>query len=154
MVEIECPVEGCDFSGPLKSVEGHISASNGNHKGEAGANFREELRDRAEEALEDLGGGGAEKDGDGDDEKEMADGTTETETERGKRRLGAVGPLAAGGGALLSSSENGVDGRVVVIGLVALLLLASAMDAGNGSSTQSESQATGNIDGQVGAFEP
>jgi hypothetical protein len=53
MVEIGCPVDGCDFTGNVDSVEGHISgAQSGDHGGEVGRHFREELIERAEVAAE------------------------------------------------------------------------------------------------------
>jgi hypothetical protein len=53
MVEIGCPMDGCDFTGGVGSVEGHISgAQSGEHGGEVGRHFREELVERAEVAAE------------------------------------------------------------------------------------------------------
>lgn len=52
MVSVECPFDGCDYTGSVGSVEGHISGSqSGDHQGEVGRHFREELVDRAEGSL-------------------------------------------------------------------------------------------------------
>lgn len=52
MVFVECPVEGCEYTGSVGSVEGHISASqSGGHGGEVGRHFREELVEQAEETI-------------------------------------------------------------------------------------------------------
>lgn len=52
MVSVECPVEGCDYSAPVESVEGHLSAStDGDHEGRLGLNHRQELVERAEEKI-------------------------------------------------------------------------------------------------------
>jgi len=55
MVETNCPLGGCDYSGTVKELEAHISgARDENHSGHSGAEFREELvaaaEDRASEA--------------------------------------------------------------------------------------------------------
>lgn len=154
MVEIECPVEGCDFSGPLNSVEGHISASNGNHKGEAGANFREELRNRAEEAVEELGVG-EEDSGDSDEEaeEEGAEESRVEEDEAAERMVGAAGPLMAGGGALLSSADGGINKKMLVIGVVAILLLVSTTNGTGGSSGEGQPKETRSRGGENGVFE-
>lgn len=53
MVDVECPVEECDFSGPIRSVKSHITASKqGDHDGRHGMDFSEELRERAEQAAD------------------------------------------------------------------------------------------------------
>jgi hypothetical protein len=53
MVEVGCPVDGCDFSGPVRSVEAHISGStSGEHLGEVGRRYRQELTGLAERATE------------------------------------------------------------------------------------------------------
>lgn len=52
MVHVDCPVEGCDYSGPIDSVEGHLSASTaGDHKGRLGIYHRGELVAQAERRL-------------------------------------------------------------------------------------------------------
>jgi len=52
LVSVECPFDGCDYTGSVDSVEGHISGSqSGDHRGEVGRHFREELVDRAEESI-------------------------------------------------------------------------------------------------------
>lgn len=48
-MDAECTVDGCDYTGPLPSVEAHISASTTNgHKGMLGTNYRRELREQVE----------------------------------------------------------------------------------------------------------
>lgn len=43
--KVECPIDDCDYSGDIDSVEGHISGSRDNgHSGKVGQNFRSELR--------------------------------------------------------------------------------------------------------------
>jgi hypothetical protein len=46
MDEVDCPVDGCDYSGEANSVEAHISSStDGGHSGKAGSEFRSDLQD-------------------------------------------------------------------------------------------------------------
>jgi hypothetical protein len=50
MVETNCPLGGCDYSGTVKELEAHISGSRDeNHSGHSGAEFREELVEAAED---------------------------------------------------------------------------------------------------------
>lgn len=59
MASAECPVGDCDYAGPVKSVEAHISgATAGDHLGKLGRNFREELVEQVEETIN--GGDGSE----------------------------------------------------------------------------------------------
>jgi hypothetical protein len=52
LVSVECPVDGCDYSGSVGSVEGHISGSqSGGHRGKVGRHYRDELVDRAETTI-------------------------------------------------------------------------------------------------------
>ena len=45
MTEVDCPVDGCDYSGEASSVEAHISSSiDDGHSGKAGSEYREELQ--------------------------------------------------------------------------------------------------------------
>lgn len=45
MTEVDCPVDGCDYSGEASSVEAHISSSTDDgHSGKAGSEYREELQ--------------------------------------------------------------------------------------------------------------
>lgn len=51
MAEVECPIEGCDYSNEPSSVQAHISASPGNgHGGKSGFQYQEELAQKAEQA--------------------------------------------------------------------------------------------------------
>lgn len=67
MATTECPIGDCGFTGPVKSVEAHISGSMaGEHAGRVGREFREQLIDAveraasgAEDLAEDVGGAGA-----------------------------------------------------------------------------------------------
>lgn len=73
MVSVECPVDGCDYSGSVGSVEAHISGSqSGDHRGKVGRHFRDELVDRAEVTINppatDAGGLGESPDGSSDDD--------------------------------------------------------------------------------------
>jgi hypothetical protein len=44
--KVECPIDGCDYSGDIDSVEGHISGSRDDgHSGKVGQNYRSELRE-------------------------------------------------------------------------------------------------------------
>lgn len=51
MEEVECPY--CEYTGAVRSVEAHISGScEGDHAGEVGRSYREELRMQIEESPE------------------------------------------------------------------------------------------------------
>jgi hypothetical protein len=52
MTDVVCPFDNCDYSGPVGSVEAHISGSGGGeHRGEFGADHRADLVEQAEEKL-------------------------------------------------------------------------------------------------------
>jgi len=52
LVSVECPLDGCDYSGSVGSVEAHISGSqSGDHRGKVGRHLREELVDQAETTI-------------------------------------------------------------------------------------------------------
>lgn len=58
MSEVDCPVDGCDYSGEPNSVEAHISSStDDDHSGKAGSEYRDELQ----------GDGSVEKESEGSD---------------------------------------------------------------------------------------
>lgn len=51
MSEATCPIGGCGYAGQLRSVEAHISASRtGQHRGEVGRSYREQLRETTSDA--------------------------------------------------------------------------------------------------------
>lgn len=53
MVDVECPIDGCGYSGSVKSVEGHISgATSGEHGGAVGQNYRGDLVEAAKASAE------------------------------------------------------------------------------------------------------
>lgn len=53
MSEVDCPVDGCDYSGEANSVEAHISSStDGEHSGKAGSEFRSDLQDGSTDGKE------------------------------------------------------------------------------------------------------
>lgn len=62
MVEVECPIDGCEYEGPVRSVMNHITASaQEGHKGEHGQNYMEQVRERAEGLLNNPAGQGTEQ---------------------------------------------------------------------------------------------
>lgn len=66
MATAQCPIGDCDYAGPVKSVEAHISGSPaGEHAGRIGREFREQLvgaveqaANGAEEVVEEVAGEG------------------------------------------------------------------------------------------------
>jgi hypothetical protein len=105
MVEVNCPVDGCNYSGPVGSVEGHISASqSGGHEGEVGRHFREGLVEQAEGSI-------------------SGDGATVPEVAESSDGSGADDHPGEGGGAS-SGGRSIPPGKAVVVSTLALLLLA------------------------------
>lgn len=52
MATAECPVGECGYTGPVKSVEAHLTGSaSGDHAGKLGRNFREDLIGQVEGKL-------------------------------------------------------------------------------------------------------
>jgi hypothetical protein len=80
MDDVECPVDGCEYSGEKDSVEAHISSStDGEHSGKSGSEFRSELQD----------GSAGEQEPD-DSEAVSAEDLAETAEEEDENGLGAV----------------------------------------------------------------
>lgn len=49
MAEVACPLGDCTYTGPLRSVEAHISGNQDpDHKGEVGRTYRQDLREQLE----------------------------------------------------------------------------------------------------------
>lgn len=136
MAEVECPVEGgCDYAGSVKSVEGHISASTeGDHQGEAGANFREELRKQAE-AVAEAGREGA---------SEVADAAREDVGSSAGSFL--AGPAVAGA-TLLGSDDGEFPVELVVVGVVLVALLLVSRGDNEPERTEDRGGAEGGVVG-------
>lgn len=117
---VECPIEGCGYTGGVESVEAHISGSRGDgHQGEVGRHHREALVAAAG--------------GDGEGSTEEAEpaveaGSTEGSTS-GAAAAAGVPLLAAGSGMFGSSDSEGMSpvliGGLVLAVLLVLLLVAS-----------------------------
>jgi hypothetical protein len=115
--DVECPVEDCGYTGPVESVEAHISRSvEGDHEGEVGRIYREDLTAQA--------GGRTDSSA---DEDELGDGT-ETDDPMGtilsvEDDAPEQGPTGDG----LPVPVGGVDPRIVlaVLSVGALLFLVS-----------------------------
>jgi len=135
MAEVECPVGGCDYSGPVGSVEAHLSGSTeGEHSGSTGRDFREELVEEAENTAEAGSTEGSEtKDGGEESAVEPISDDGETAGEgSGSATPAAALPLLATGGAVSGLGEDGLNWTLIAValGLVALLYLSRG-----GSST-------------------
>jgi hypothetical protein len=118
MAEVNCPVDGCDYTGPVGSVEGHISASqSGGHQGEVGRHFREDLVERAERSI----GGGA------TDSVEVAESPD-----------GSGGDYRPEGGGDASDSGPRVPPGKAVVASTLILLLSAFGSSGGGSDDGSD----------------
>lgn len=85
MSEVDCPVDGCDYSGEANSVEAHISSStDGEHSGKAGSEFRSDLQDGSTEEKEP-----DEPGADGPDETVTAEDLAETAEQDDENDLAA-----------------------------------------------------------------
>jgi len=158
MAECECPIDGCDFTGPLKSVEAHISGSaSGGHEGETGRGFREKLREQIESRLN--GGGDSEESDDGSDESEASDADSEggepddlpadpSAPESGSVATSvAAAPALLGAGLFGASDGSGFNREVLlVVGIVVvlgLLLMSSGSSEGSEEGERSEESSEG-----------
>jgi hypothetical protein len=120
LVSVECPFDGCDYTGSVGSVEGHISGSqSGDHQGEVGRHFRGDLVEEAEAAIN---GGTTE----GADLSESPDGSGDG------YRSGEDEDASSGGGSL-------PPGKAVVVST--LILLVSAF----GSSAEDDDDRSGGL---------
>jgi len=155
--DVTCPV--CeDYEGPQRSVEAHISASGGEHKGHVGKEHRMELEEQVAVAeVEDLSGEAEEAeqeeverdDVDADVEVEeterepprpSADGAPRSEdTAIDGETAGAAAATAAAGLPLLFS-EEGPSTETVLVGVgVALVVGWLLLRDGSGEATESPS---------------
>jgi hypothetical protein len=104
-----CPIDQCDYTGPSRSVEAHISGSSDeNHKGELGRNWRQTIEASHREE---------ETDREGPTEGASESTEAETETERSEGGLGVP------------------PGVAIVLASVALGVVVVATSAGGGSAT-------------------
>jgi hypothetical protein len=143
MVEVSCPLGDCDYTGPVKSVEAHISGSTeDDHEGEVGRRHREGLVEQAE--------GSATSDaGSSDDLPEPVGETTEPATsEEGSPKGGPavaspalLAPIV--GGAALTDGSGGWDrSTLLTVGVLVALLVLLAIASGDGSDSSSASTST------------
>lgn len=134
MTEVECPMDGCDYTGRVESVEAHISGSqSGGHRGEFGADRRAELVDRAEAKLNGGRVPGVEATEPGDViETEEGDGTSSTGAKEGDGTATSAESKVAPSKALIVAS--------LVFGLSAL----SGLSSGDGGEV--EAADTGDAD--------
>jgi hypothetical protein len=138
MTDVVCPFDNCDYSGPVGSVEAHISGSGGGeHRGEFGADHRADLVEQAEEKLN--GGGGP---------AEATESGDVSGTEKGS------GPSSSGateGGGAATSSGSKVPPSKALIG--ASLLFALAAFTGSSGGTATDGGADGDADPDGGLLE-
>lgn len=142
MVDVTCPVDsGCDYSGPVRSVEAHISGSQqGDHQGEVGRDHREELVDRAEATAS----GGATED------QEVAESPDDTGEDYPSEATSVGGsPVAAApalfapllGTAATGGSSGWDRSTMVTVGAVIVLLGLLYLAGGDGADSSGTSTA-------------
>jgi hypothetical protein len=127
MTDVVCPFDNCDYSGPVGSVEAHISGSGGGeHRGEFGADHRADLVEQAEEKLN---GGGVPV-----ESKELGD-ATETDG-----RADASSSGATEGGEAATSSGSKVPPSKALIGASLLFALAAFTGSSGGTAVDSAAE--------------
>lgn len=117
MADVECPVEDCGYTGPVNSVEAHISRSvEGGHEGEVGRVYRDDLTAQAE--------GRADSSADG---TESGDGTETDDPSGVPLTVEVDAPEQGPAGDGLPVPVGGLDPRIVlaVLSVGALLFLVS-----------------------------
>jgi hypothetical protein len=125
MVEVECPTDGCDYTGRVESVEAHISGSQSDgHRGEFGADRRAELVERAEEKLN------------GDDEP-MESGDVTGTNDRGD--TSSTGSMD--GDETATSVESKMSPSKALIGASVLFALAAFTGSGAGTTADADQDA-------------
>jgi hypothetical protein len=121
MTDVVCPFDNCDYSGPVGSVEAHISGSGGGeHRGEFGADHRADLVEQAEEKLN--GGGVPVESKESGDVSGMDGGD------------GASSSGATEGGETPTSSESKVSPSKALIGASVLFALAAFTGSSSGAT--------------------
>jgi hypothetical protein len=124
MTDVVCPFDNCDYSGPVGSVEAHISGSGGGeHRGEFGADHRADLVEQAEAKLN----------GDGWPPVEATESGDVTETDEGDdpRSTGAKET-----GAAPTSERSKVPPSKALIGASVLFALAAFTGSGAEAATE------------------
>jgi hypothetical protein len=134
MAEVECPLNGCDYTGCVGSVEAHISGSQGGgHRGEFGADHRADLVDQAEEKLN-----GAPVPV---ESKESGD-VTETDGGADSSSSGATE-----GDETATSSGSKVPPSTALIGASVLFALAAFTGSSGGATVDSAAEEDADLDG-------
>jgi len=130
--DVVCPVENCEYTGPVSSVEAHISRSvEGAHGGEVGRVYREGLTAQAE----------------GHDES-SADGTESGDATESSGHSGAALSVEGGTSNQGSTSDGlpvpvgGVDPRMVLavlsVGAVLFLVLRTGSSASTATTAEDD----------------
>ena len=128
MTDVVCPFDNCDYSGPVGSVEAHISGSGGGeHRGEFGADHRADLVDQAEEKLN----------GDGRPPVDATESGDATETDNGGDRSSSG---ATEGGGTPTSSGSKMPPSKALIGASLLFALAAFTGSTDGAAVDSAAE--------------
>lgn len=126
MVDVECPLDGCEYTGSVKSVEAHISGnSRGEHQGKVGRQFRDRLVDGSSQPVE-------------LEPEEKADppealGEQGGEASETPQQTGSVGSERA--------NEGGSASKVTLVAGTALVGLAVLLEANQEGDATSEGEA-------------
>jgi hypothetical protein len=150
MTEVECPMDGCDYTGEPPSVEGHISAMrDAAHKGETGSQHRHLFApesDTDSEATEGATESSTEEEAPQEapeypsvDAGPQSGGGDTTGTDSGEGSVGAVETGGVLGGTMVAAmwDEMGTTQQVtvVVVAVVVLWLYFGGSDSPSGSET-------------------
>lgn len=147
--DVECPIDGCDYSGSQESVEGHISGKKDEAHEGTGRDYRDQLRpsdgdeggsvesggDTSRESSSSEEGSSDEGSATNPDESSEADSSEETEPSVSSE---AVAAGAAAGGASILAMDN--SKYLVLGGLVGVVLVVAWLYYRSDSSESSEGQ--------------
>jgi hypothetical protein len=118
-MEIECPVDGCDYTGEPASVEGHVSSrTDAGHGGLTGVDVRADLDEQAR------------------DQEDAAD----------VEPAGSVVPAGAGAAAAglpVLLGDEGPSTAALVAGVVLVAVVAYLLVGGSGSEPESADRESG-----------
>lgn len=135
--DIDCPVEGCSYSGPQRSVEAHISClTDEGHKGETGSSLRPLFGTGETKAINDATDGSTKN-----DTLSSTAGTYQKQRNHAEdEKVAAVVDATSSGGSDSNAAAGGIPISVLVWGAVVVVLVALVywISASRSSSAVSE----------------